>query len=180
MYRQSKAYTSRRENLLSRGRGSGRGKGRGGGLESSMATSRSRKVVVTVKRRKVIMLCQYFSSDASFSSRPTFYSNCAILIFYSHMTMVRLLIGQGPQNISGGRKLVADKGVPTYTSRHDSSAMICPRQLVFNIRHVSYSTTRQKLDKIFFDKCCIVRVHRPYTSRQTRRRLKSFRRPVAS
>ena len=54
----------------------------------------------------------------------------------SPMTMVRLLIGPGPQHISGARKPVADEGVLAYTSRHDSSATICSRQLVFNIKHV--------------------------------------------
>ena len=72
--------------------------------------------------------------------------------------MVRLLIGQGPQNISGGRKPVADE-----------SPTICPPQPVFNIKHVWYSTTRQKLDKN-----CLRKKRRIHVTTNS----KSCRRPV--
>ena len=101
--------------------------GGGGGLESSMATSRSRNVAVTLKRQKE------FSANTLVSSQSTFHSNCAIYFFTdSPMTIVRLLT----KNISRGRKPVADEGIPAYSSQHDSSATICPRQLVFTITHV--------------------------------------------
>lgn len=73
----------------------------------------------------------------SFSSRSTFHSNCAIFSFVLQ-TVVRLLISQGPQNISGGRKYVADECVVAYTLRHDSSTTICPRQLVFNTKRLIF------------------------------------------
>ena len=57
------------------------------------------------------------------------------------MTMVRLLVDLGPRaskhfrRQKTCRRRVADECVPTYTSRQGSSATICPRQLVFNIKH---------------------------------------------
>ena len=101
-----------------------------------MATSRSRNVAVTVKRQKV-------RSAGTLAPKLAFprvqrSTQTAPFNFFtdSPMTMARLLIGQGPQNIPGGGKPVADEGVPACTSRHDSSATICPQQLVFNIKHV--------------------------------------------
>ena len=58
------------------------------------------------------------------------------------------------------RRRVADEGIPAQTSRQDSSATICLRQLVFNIKHVCCSRKRQKLDKnCLRQKRRVVRVH---------------------
>ena len=117
-----------------------------GELKSSMATSRSSNVSVTVKRQND-MLCQYFSFDASFSSRSI--SNCAIFLQTAYaMAMVRLLIGQGPQNISGGRKPVADEGVPAYRHTHHGTT----RRRRFVPDNLSYiSNTNSSTQKVVLD-----------------------------